>query len=45
MDPDERSSTFGAIYLVDGARPAILVTPTFGLFLRAVMDDAGVLYP
>jgi len=37
--------TFGAVYLIDRARPPVLVASTFELFLDYVLTDSPSLYP
>jgi hypothetical protein len=45
LDCSASSRTFGAVFLVDGARPAVSVASSFANFLRAVLSDDWSLYP
>jgi hypothetical protein len=45
LDCSPSSPTFGAVFLVDGASPAVSVAPSFTDFIRAVLSDDWSLYP
>ncbi|HVX91563.1 MAG TPA: SMI1/KNR4 family protein [Candidatus Paceibacterota bacterium] len=45
LDCSPTSRTFGVVFLVDGARPAVSAAPSFTDFVRAVLSDDWSLYP
>jgi hypothetical protein len=45
VDCIEGSPNFGAVLLIDGARPALIVAKSFAQFVQAVLDDDESLYP
>jgi hypothetical protein len=44
-DSSESSATYGAVYLIDGVRPATLVATNFDGFINCILTDSPSLYP